>query len=109
VKGVGGVGPPWSRICGEKMVRRNWAGENARGGGPARCAHQRCRIISLPGGPRLSMTTGLPVGVKSLGYCICQWQLINYWDDCHLELIPRPSSATEMNFQSVFECENACS
>ena len=39
----------------------------------------------------------------------CQWQLINYWDDCHLELIPRPSSATEMNFQSVFECENAWS
>ena len=27
-----------------------------------------------------------------------QWQLINYWDDCHLELIPRPSSTTEMNF-----------
>ena len=38
-----------------------------------------------------------------------QWQLINYWDDCHLEPIPRPSSATEMNFQSVFECENAWS
>ena len=36
-----------------------------------------------------------------------QWQLINYWDDCHLELIPRPSSTTEMNFPRVFECENA--
>jgi hypothetical protein len=23
-------------------------------------------------------------------YYFCQWQLINYWDDCHLELIPRP-------------------
>jgi hypothetical protein len=42
-------------------------------------------------------------------YYFWQWQLINYWDDCHLELIPRPSSATEMNFQSVFECENAWS
>ena len=44
-----------------------------------------------------------------IGYNFCQWQLINYWDDCHLELIPRPSSATEMNFQRVFECENAWS
>ena len=24
-------------------------------------------------------------------YYFWQWQLINYWDDCHLELIPRPS------------------
>ena len=23
-----------------------------------------------------------------------QWQLINYWDDCHLELIPRPKMAS---------------
>ena len=35
--------------------------------------------------------------------------IINYWDDCHLELIPRPSSATEINFQRVFECENVWS
>ena len=40
-------------------------------------------------------------------YNFCQWQLINYWDDLHLELIPGPSSATEMNCQSTFECENA--
>ena len=25
-----------------------------------------------------------------------KWQLNNYWDDCHLELIPRPSSDTEI-------------
>jgi hypothetical protein len=42
-------------------------------------------------------------------YYFWHWQLINYWDDCHLEPIPRPSSATEMNFQSVFECENVWS
>jgi hypothetical protein len=43
-------------------------------------------------------------------YFFWQWQLINYWDDCHLELIPRPSSATEMNFQSaISECESAWS
>ena len=36
-----------------------------------------------------------------------QWLLINYWDDCHVELIPRPSSATEI--KSAFECENAWS
>ena len=49
------------------------------------------------------------VWVYRILYNFWQWQLINYWDDCHLELIPRPSSATEMNFQRVFECENAWS
>ena len=52
------------------------------------------------------------VWVYRILYNFWQWQLINYWDDCHLELIPRPnsqSSATEMNCQSVFECENAWS
>jgi hypothetical protein len=51
--------------------------------------------------------TNSSVGAYYILYFFWQWQLINYWDDCHLELIPRPRSATEMNFQSAFECENA--
>ena len=47
--------------------------------------------------------------IYRIPYYFWQWQLVNYWDDCHLELIPRPSSATEMNLQRVFECENAWS
>jgi len=45
-------------------------------------------------------------------YNFWQWQFINYWDDSvTTAMCLRPSSATEMNFQSLsfFECEDAWS
>ena len=50
--------------------------------------------------PRLA---SVQAGLKTLqnhciSYLFWQWPLIDYWDDCHSELIPRPSSAPGMNF-----------
>jgi len=64
------------------------------------------QVVGLYSGKFMGRFAEVFTWCRTLDY-FWQWQLINYWDDCHLELIPRPRSATEMNFQRVFECENA--
>jgi hypothetical protein len=76
---------------------------------PRRTSFSRCICRCSRMRARLPLPRVLLPHTYRTPYNFCQWQLINYWDDLHLELIPGPSSATEMNCQSVFECENAWS
>ena len=87
--------------------RRRRSAESARAAGPRRWVGPRggCALRAVCTGAN---RRHVPASYRIL-YYFWQWQLINYWDDYHLELIPRPSSAKEMNIQRVFECENAWS